>query len=75
MKAMLQDLDGNLISKDNLIHEQTGKLDEKDKIIQTNKAELERLEKRTKMQDHKVRDTFIYTSREIAGLKMCCSIS
>ncbi|XP_036963146.1 kinesin-like protein KIF23 isoform X3 [Acanthopagrus latus] len=54
MKAMLQDLDGNLISKDNLIHEQTGKLDEKDKIIQTNKAELERLEKRTKMQEHKI---------------------
>ncbi|KAM8750806.1 kinesin-like protein KIF23 [Acanthopagrus schlegelii] len=54
MKAMLQDLDGNLISKDNLIHDQTGKLDEKDKIIQTNKAELERLEKRTKMQEHKI---------------------
>ncbi|XP_073327386.1 kinesin-like protein KIF23 isoform X2 [Pagrus major] len=54
MKAMLQDLDGNLISKDNFIHEQTGKLVEKDKVIQTNKAELERLEKRTKMQEHKI---------------------
>uniref|UniRef100_A0A671WC87 Kinesin-like protein n=1 Tax=Sparus aurata TaxID=8175 RepID=A0A671WC87_SPAAU len=54
LKAMLQDMDGNLISKDNLIREQTGKLDEKDKVIQTNKAELERLEKRTKMQEHKI---------------------
>uniref|UniRef100_A0A671W873 Kinesin-like protein n=1 Tax=Sparus aurata TaxID=8175 RepID=A0A671W873_SPAAU len=53
-QAMLQDMDGNLISKDNLIREQTGKLDEKDKVIQTNKAELERLEKRTKMQEHKI---------------------
>lgn len=68
LKAMLQDMDGDLISKDNLIREQTGKLDEKDKVIQTNKAELERLEKRTKMQEHKVRDSVIYTSERLLVL-------
>ena len=51
---MLQELDSNLISKDNFIHEQNGKLLEKDKFIQINKAEIERLEKKTKMQEHKV---------------------
>lgn len=54
MKSVLQDLDSNLVSKDNCILEQNGKLLEKDKIIQSNKAELERLEKKTKMQEHKV---------------------
>lgn len=68
MKSMLQDLDNNLISKDNFIHEQNGKLFEKDKIIQNNKAEIERLEKRAKMQEHKVRDTNSQTSPEIVCL-------
>ncbi|XP_028286686.1 kinesin-like protein KIF23 isoform X2 [Parambassis ranga] len=54
MKSMLQELDNNLISKDNFIHEQNSKLAEKDQIIQTNKAEMERLEKKTKMQEHKI---------------------
>lgn len=56
MKSMLQELDTNVISKDNFIYEQNGKLSEKDKIIQNNKAEVERLEKITKKQEHKVRD-------------------
>lgn len=54
MKSMLQELDNNLISKDDYIHEQNCKLAEKDKIIQINKTEIERLEKKTKMQEHKV---------------------
>lgn len=58
MRSMLQELDSNLISKDNFIHEQNGKLLEKDKIIQINKAELDRLEKKTKMQEHKVAKIF-----------------
>uniref|UniRef100_A0A8C3AD94 Kinesin-like protein n=1 Tax=Cyclopterus lumpus TaxID=8103 RepID=A0A8C3AD94_CYCLU len=41
MKSMLQDLDNNQISKDDLIHEQNGKLVDKDKIIQNNKTEIE----------------------------------
>lgn len=55
MKSMLQRLDGNLLSKDDFIHEQNGQLAERDKIIQSNKAELERLEKKTKMQEQKVK--------------------
>lgn len=65
MKSMLQELDNNLITKDNFIHEQNGKLEEKDKIIQNNKAELERLEKKNKMQEHKVRDKNIQTTRRL----------
>lgn len=56
MKPVLQELDTSLISKDNFIQEQNGKLIEKDKIIQGNKTEIERLEKKTKMQEHKVGD-------------------
>lgn len=54
MKSMLQELDSTLSSKENLIHEHNGRLTEKDKVIQTNKTEIERLEKRNKMQEHKV---------------------
>ncbi|XP_041854181.1 kinesin-like protein KIF23 isoform X4 [Melanotaenia boesemani] len=54
MKSKLQEVDSNLISKDNVIHEQNSKLAEKDKVIQSNKAEIERLEKKTKMQEHKI---------------------
>ncbi|XP_029290689.1 kinesin-like protein KIF23 [Cottoperca gobio] len=54
MKSMLQDLDNSLISKDDFINEQNGKLVEKDRIIQNNKMEMERLEKRNKMQEHKI---------------------
>uniref|UniRef100_A0A8D3ASL1 Kinesin-like protein n=1 Tax=Scophthalmus maximus TaxID=52904 RepID=A0A8D3ASL1_SCOMX len=53
-KSMLQELDGNLISKDNFIHEQNGRLAEREKIIQSNRAEMDRLEKKTKMQEHKI---------------------
>lgn len=65
MKSMLQELDSGLITNDNFIHEQNGKLLEKDKIIQNNKAEIERLEKRAKMQEHKVTDKIIQTSRRL----------
>lgn len=54
IKSVLQELDTGLISKDNFIQEQNGKLLEKDRIIQGNKAEIERLEKKSKMQEHKV---------------------
>lgn len=63
MKSMLQGVDSNLITKDNFIREQNGKLAEKDKIIHSNKAEIERLEKMTKTLEQKVSDQFIQTSR------------
>lgn len=62
---MLQELDNNLISKDNFIHEQNGKLVDKDNIIQSNRAEIERLEKKTRMQEHKVTDKNIETSQRL----------
>lgn len=55
MKTMLQQLDTNLFSIDGLIQEQSGKLAEREKVISNNQAEIERLEKRTKMQEQKVR--------------------
>lgn len=54
LKSMLQDLDGNLISKENYIHEQRGKLGEKDKMIHNQKNEIDRLEKKSKMLEYKV---------------------
>ncbi|XP_077425304.1 kinesin-like protein KIF23 isoform X1 [Vanacampus margaritifer] len=54
MTSLLQKLDSNNHSKDNYIHEQNGQLLEKDKTIQNNKAEIERLEKKAKMLEHKI---------------------
>lgn len=54
LKSMLQDLDGNLLSRENFIHEQRGKLGEKDKMIQNQKNEIDRLEKKSKMLEYKV---------------------
>ncbi|XP_067090778.1 kinesin-like protein KIF23 isoform X2 [Osmerus mordax] len=54
MKSMLQELDSNLVTKENFIHDQRGKLGEKDKIIQNQKAEMERLEKKAKMLEYKI---------------------
>lgn len=67
MNSMLQELDNNLISKDNLIHEQNGKLVEKDKIIQSNTSEIECLKKGTKMQEYKVMDKIF----QIFSLLVC----
>lgn len=53
---MLQQLDSNQAAKENAVREYTANMSEKDRIIQNNKAELERLEKRTKMFEHKVKD-------------------
>lgn len=54
MKSMLQQLDSSLASKENLIHEQNCRLAEKEKVIQSNKTEIDRLEKKNKTQEHKV---------------------
>ncbi|XP_060779878.1 kinesin-like protein KIF23 isoform X2 [Neoarius graeffei] len=54
LKSMLQDLDGNLLSRENFIHEQRGKLGEKDKMIQNQKNEIDRLEKKSKMLEYKI---------------------
>lgn len=72
MKSMLQDLGNNIISSDNLFHEQNGKLFEKDKVIEDNKAEILRLEKRTRVQEQKVRNGRKETSLRLLVRKHCC---
>ncbi|XP_030621176.1 kinesin-like protein KIF23 [Chanos chanos] len=54
LKSMLQELDSNLISKENYIQEQRGKMGEKEKIIQNQKSEIDRLEKKSKMLEYKI---------------------
>ena len=56
MKSTLQNMDSNLNAKDGFIHELNGRLMEKDKVVQSNKAEIERLEKKNKLLEHKVRN-------------------
>lgn len=53
---MLQQLDSNQGATANAVQEHHDKLSEKDRVIQNNKLEIERLEKRTKMYEHKVWD-------------------
>lgn len=55
LKSMLQEMDGSLMSKENYIHQQQGKLGEKDKLIHDQKSEIDRLEKKSKMLEYKVR--------------------
>lgn len=53
---MFQQLDSNQAANENAVQEQNQILSEKDRIIQSNKTEIERLEKKTKMYEHKVQD-------------------
>lgn len=53
---MLQQLDSNQAAKENGAQEQKEKLSDMERTIQSNKAEIERLEKKSKMYEHKVQD-------------------
>uniref|UniRef100_A0A8C5BAA0 Kinesin-like protein n=1 Tax=Gadus morhua TaxID=8049 RepID=A0A8C5BAA0_GADMO len=53
-KSMLQDFDSNFSAKENFIHDQRGKLGEKDKVISSQKTELERLENKSKTLEYKI---------------------
>lgn len=59
LKSKLQEFDGNLSAKENLIHDQRGKLGEKDKVILNQKTEIDRLEKKSKMLEYKVKPGLI----------------
>ncbi|XP_028922409.1 kinesin-like protein KIF23 isoform X4 [Ornithorhynchus anatinus] len=50
-KAMLQEFDSNVMNKESYVQ---GKLNEKDKVISGQKAEIERLEKKTKTLEYKI---------------------
>ena len=54
LKSMLQDFNSHVSAKENFIHNQQGKLGEKDKVISSQKTELERLENKSKMLEYKV---------------------
>ncbi|KAM9807732.1 kinesin-like protein KIF23 [Neosynchiropus ocellatus] len=54
MRSMLQDLGHNQNSNDKLMSEINDKLMEKDRIIQNNKGEMERLEKKARMLENKI---------------------
>lgn len=54
MRSSLKELDEGVFSRDDVIHKQNGKLAEKERLIQSQKADLDRLEKKTKMQEYKV---------------------
>ncbi|CAL8381369.1 unnamed protein product [Arctogadus glacialis] len=54
LKTMLQDFDSNFSAKENFIHDQRGKLGEKDKVISSQKTELERLENKSKTLEYKI---------------------
>ncbi|XP_053742508.1 kinesin-like protein KIF23 isoform X2 [Synchiropus splendidus] len=54
MRSMLQDLDHNQNSNDKLMNEINGQLMEKDRVIQSNKVEMERLEKKARMLENKI---------------------
>ncbi|KAJ8417191.1 hypothetical protein AAFF_G00284180 [Aldrovandia affinis] len=54
LKSMLQEFDGSLVSKENLLHEQRGKLGQKGSVILSQKADIERLEKKAKLLEYKI---------------------
>lgn len=51
---MIHQFDGQLNAKENHLHDQQSKLGEKDKVIINQRAELERLEKKSKTLEYKV---------------------
>lgn len=56
---MLQQLDSDLISKENTIDEQNNKLAEKDAVIQINEGDIDYLTKKIKVHEEKVNDSRI----------------
>lgn len=55
---MLQQFDSQLSAKDYFLHDQQSKLNEKDKVILSQKTEIERLEKKSKTLEYKVLSSF-----------------
>lgn len=58
VKSMLQQFDSQLSAKDYFLHDQQSKLNEKDKVILSQKTEIERLEKKSKTLEYKVLSSF-----------------
>lgn len=58
VKSMLQQFDSQLSAKDYFLNDQQSKLNEKDKVILSQKTEIERLEKKSKTLEYKVLSSF-----------------
>lgn len=58
---MVQQLDRDLISKENTIHKQHDKLAEKDAVIHYNRGHIESLRQKIKVHEEKVKDRIGYT--------------
>lgn len=54
LRGMLQDWDNNFSVKENYIQDQTEKMVEKDRIINGQKSEADRLEKKIRTLEYKV---------------------
>lgn len=54
LRSMVQQFDGQLNAKETFLQDQRCKLSEKEKIIISQKTELERLEKKSKTLEYKV---------------------
>ncbi|XP_061831279.1 kinesin-like protein KIF23 isoform X1 [Nerophis lumbriciformis] len=54
LRSMLQQFDSQCGAKENFIHDQQSKLGEKDKVIFSQKMELERMEKKSKTLEYKI---------------------
>lgn len=66
---MLQQLDGQLSARETFLHDQRSKLSEKEKIISSQRSEMERLEKKSKTLEYKVRLYFLHIALYIQGCK------
>lgn len=73
---MLQQLDGQINAKESFLYDQRNKLSEKDKVISTQRSELERLEKKSKTLEYKVqfRFTFIFSPPFSVPFFFCTNI-
>lgn len=69
LRSMLQQLDGQLNAKETFLHDQRNKLGEKEKLISSQKSEIERLEKKSKTLEYKVLLHFLHGALCIQGCK------
>lgn len=69
---MLQQLDGQLGARETFLHDQRSKLSEKEKIISSQKSEIERLEKKSKTLEYKVLPRCLHRALHIQGGQQRC---
>lgn len=66
---MIQQVDGQLNARVTFLHDQRSKLSEKEKIISSQKSEIERLEKKSQTLEYKVLSCFFHSALNIQGCK------